>query len=515
MYIYNLGLAYREIATAYNTSPALKLDDGTISHGELDRLANRIAAIFMNRGIGRRDVVAIAHDKSVECYGSMIAALKLGAAYVNLDDQNPAPRMAHILSSCRPKVIVACGVSRSIAETAATFQITLVDFKQPAIRSELEAAPSVDPPGVSLVTAADPAYIMFTSGSTGVPKGAIMTHANVLNFSSWSGERFNITARDVLSNVNPMYFDNSVFDFYAALLNGAAIAPIPRSILEEPAAMLARLEDAGCTLWFSVPSLLIYLTTLKMLTADRLQAVRAFIFGGEGYPKPELKKLFAMFSGRSKLVNVYGPTECTCICSAWDVGERDLADSIGLVTLGPLAANFFGLVLDEDDTAVAEGDVGELCLLGPQVGLGYVNDAQRTAKSFVPNPLNGAWTERMYRTGDLVRLGRDGKRLDFVGRKDNQVKHMGYRIELEEIEAALSQIPGVVQCAVVQKTGARGFKQIVAYVSGEGTLPEPDLRTRLGNLLPPYMIPQHFQHRRELPKNANGKIDRIALAAEP
>lgn len=514
-YTFNIGLAYRAVAETYGYRPALKLSTGRdISHGELDALANKLAGILEKRGIERRDVVAIVHDKSAESYACMLAALKLGAAYVNLDDQNPPPRLAYILTSCRPKLIVAGGVPDPVAQAAQSLRIELLDMAARGLRSELDATAPVVPKGIGLVTGADPAYIMYTSGSTGVPKGAIMTHANVLNFASWARERFEISPEDVLSNVNPMYFDNSVFDFYASMLTGAALVPVPRETVNDPALMLTELERAGCTIWFSVPSLLIYLTTLKLLSGQRLSTVRAFIFGGEGYPKPELRKLFAMFGERCKLVNVYGPTECTCICSAWDVQAGDIADPNGLVTLGPVAANFSKVVLDEHDAPVAPGGVGELCLLGPQVGLGYVNDPERTARAFVPNPLNAAWHERMYRTGDLVKLGSDGQKLDFVGRRDNQIKHMGYRIELEEIEAALSQVDGVVQCAVVQKTSPRGLKQIVAYLSGRITISEEELRVKLATLLPPYMIPQRFHYRDALPKNANGKIDRVALATE-
>jgi D-alanine--poly(phosphoribitol) ligase subunit 1 len=171
------------------------------------------------------------------------------------------------------------------------------------------------------------------------------------------------------------------------------------------------------------------------------------------------------------------------------------------------------LVLD-GDRQIEPGEVGELCLLGPQVGLGYANDTERTAAAFVSNPLNGAWSERMYRTGDLVRLGGDGKMLDFVGRRDNQIKHMGYRIELEEIESALNQVDGVVQSAVLLRSGRRTLKLLVAYIATERSFTESALFDALSNYLPPYMIPQRFVIQADLPKNANGKVDRIALAAE-
>lgn len=512
-YEFNLGQAFTRVAAARGDSPALRYVDGGVAYAALDERANRIAHALCGRGLQRRDVIGIVHSKSVDAYATMIAALKLGCAYVNLDDQNPPPRLTHILNTSRPTIVVGNAIPGSFSEPLRQAQVHALEFGDPDFQRAMNDASPAPPLAMADVTGADPAYIMYTSGSTGVPKGAIMTHANVLNFGAWIGSRFDVGPGEVLTNVNPMYFDNSVFDFYGALLNGATLAPFTRDTVANGGELISQVEARRCTLWFSVPSLLIYLMTLKLLTPDRLPNVRSFVFGGEGYPKPELRKLHDAYGRRSKLINVYGPTECTCMCSAWDVRPEDLEDESGLVTLGPIADNFSALVLD-GETPVEPGGIGELCLLGPQVGLGYASDEERTRASFPANPLNRRWSERMYRTGDLVRLGSDGRMLDFVGRKDNQIKHMGYRIELEEIEAALNSVPGVVQCAVLQKKGRRDIKSIVAYVASEEPLTPDALRKEIERLLPPYMIPQHFDVRPELPKNPNGKIDRARLAAE-
>lgn len=514
-YIYNVGEAFADVAQRHSERPALRYPESRIiTYRDLDLLANRIAAMLLARGFKKRDVLAIVHTKALPCYGAMLAALKIGATYVNIDDQNPAARLQHIFSSARPKMLCGEHIDMSVSDAAEDAAIAVMDFADATLEKELASATSEPPAGMELVTGEDPAYIMYTSGSTGVPKGALMTHANVLNFANWCGERFGITAEDVLTNVNPMYFDNSVFDFYGSMLNGASMAPVSREALAQPAVALAQVEDARCTTWFSVPSLLIYLTTMRLLSSDRLPNIRQFVFGGEGYPKPELRKLFATFGARSRFVNVYGPTECTCICSAWDVQESDLSNPDGLVTLGPVAENFSALVI-HDGRPVDAGEVGELCLLGPQVGRGYINDPERTQRSFVQNPVNDGWKEYMYKTGDLVRLDADGRKLHFVGRADNQVKHMGYRIELEEIEAAINRLDGVTQSAVVQKTGRAGVKILVAYLATDSHIEESQLRSGLDRFLPAYMIPQRFDVRSALPKNANGKIDRVTLANEP
>ena len=512
-YLYNIGLAFNEVVNTYADRPALKFADGrVVSYRELDHFANQLASVFAHRGLGRRDVLGIVHTKTVGCFAAMLAALKLGAIYVNLDDQNPAPRLEHIFSTAEPKFVFAENIPNSVRDATLVRGSSVLDLADPKFLSDVSAAPAGEPEQCAQVTGSDPAYIMYTSGSTGVPKGAIITHANVLNFSAWCGESFAIEPQDVITNLNPMYFDNSVFDFYGGLLNGASIAPVTRETLADPALLLEQVELTGCTTWYSVPSLLIYLTALKLLTPDRLTTIRQFIFGGEVYPEPELRKLRATFGDRSKFINVYGPSECTCLCSAWDLSAEDLEYTKGFA-IGPIAANCSALVLMEG-RPVARGEVGELYVLGPQVGLGYVSDRERTEKAFVTNPLNERCSERAYRTGDLVRLGDDGRMLRFVGRVDNQIKHMGYRIELEEIEAALNRLEGVIQSAVVQKPDSSGVKIIVAYVASDTSLTKTGLREGLMELLPTYMIPQHFELRQSLPKNANGKIDRVALAAE-
>lgn len=230
--------------------------------------------------------------------------------------------------------------------------------------------------------------------------------------------------------------------------------------------------------------------------------------------KPELRKLFDRRPG-VKLINVYGPTACACICSAYDVSAADFVDLQGLPPLGAMAKNFSALLLDEEDRPAAPGEIGELCLLGPRVGLGYCADPERTAQAFVVSPHNRAWDERMYRTGDLARLDPDGVRYWFVGRKENQIKYMGYRIELEEIEAALNALPGVIQSAVVhQKSARRGSGVIVAHVAADPPPAEAEIRQGLRAVLPEYMTPHRVVFHPRLPKNANGKVDRQALAAE-
>jgi D-alanine--poly(phosphoribitol) ligase subunit 1 len=508
VYVSNLARAFAATAGRNRESPAIRLAAGReLSYAGLEALTNRLARWLLNRNAGPGHLVALQNSKTPTGYAAMLACLKIGAAYVNLDVQNPPERLGRILSVCRPAMVLCDDApAQSLIEAALPLSVQVIQLRDHL--AEIEAFEPTEPDDLPPVTGADPAYLMFTSGSTGMPKGVVISHGSVLNFIAWARSVFGIGPGDVVANANPIYFDNSVFDFYAALFSGACLAPIGGGDLSDAAATVRKVDEMRCTVWFSVPSLLIYLMTMKALRADTFRSVRTIVFGGEGYPKSELSKLFNLYGERCALYNVYGPTECTCICSVCRISARDL-DGVGLPRLGRIADNFSHLVLD-GDAAVAAGEIGELCLMGPQVGLGYYNDLERTQLAFVQNPLVSALPQRMYRTGDLVRE-LNGE-LHFIGRKDNQIKHMGYRIELEEIEGALNRLDYVIQAAVIYKRVRDSFGHLIAYVAtGSELVEDARLRRDLNVMLPPYMVPNRFVVSSELPKNANGKVDRVRL----
>lgn len=509
-YQYNLGLSFYSVEKNFGTKTAFKFPDGKeYSFTQINQLSNQIAHYLLSKGIQKGNVVAIFNEKSIYAYSLMLACLKTGAIYTNLDVSSPFLRIQKILQTCLPKLIFfEQADSQNIAETKQHFPSveinTLADSK---IQSQINSYDSSDLTETNLIHGSDPAYIMFTSGSTGFPKGAVMSHNNVLNFIRWGKETFDVSSEDVFTNANPIYFDNSVFDFYVSLYNGATLVPLSHELVKNAKQLVTAINNSTCTIWFSVPSLLVYLLTTKALSANDLPSIKRISFGGEGFPKNKLQQLFNLFGNRIKLFNVYGPTECTCICSSYVITEKDFENMNELAPLGYIASNFGYEIIPTDSS---NPNFGELALTGPCVGLGYYNDPERTSKSFVQNP-NKNYNQVMYKTGDLVEKTNSGH-LHFKGRADNQIKHMGYRIELEEVEAAFFTLSYIDEVGVVYEKISPELGQIVAYVSvNDGKTDAKVILEDVKKILPPYMIPRLVKILTSLPKNQNGKIDRKQL----
>jgi len=509
-YQYNLGIRFKQIVDCHGERTALWFGEQEyVTYHELDRIVNRITRLFRIRGVVAGDIVAIAGNKTVYIYAALLACIKLGAPYVMLDPDSPVERLRKILVTCRPRLILSNKADLDMLAQVRN-ELDILAEEADELATRLERYSTNEQPQLCRCSGATPAYIMYTSGSTGFPKGAVMTHANVINLIAWGQDTFGITHEDTLTNVNPLYFDNSVFDFYTALFSGACLVPFDKDEVRDPRRLVDKVAAAGCSVWFSVPSLLIFLQTMRATDGKNLSGIRTFIFGGEGYPKARLKQLYDTYKGSSRFFNVYGPTECTCICSSYPLTDEDFQDVQGHSPLGCLADNFDFLILDDGGNCVPDGEAGELCLLGPNVGLGYYNDPERTATSFVQNPCNNNYREIMYRTGDLVRQDINDGKLYIRGRKDNQIKHMGYRIELEEIEAALYCLDGVAE-AVVLHSMSGNLSRLIAVLVLHKEQEDEHIKQNLRKIIPDYMVPSTYYREERLPKNPNGKVDRRQL----
>ena len=513
MYEYNLGIRFQYIVEERALNTALWFDETqSITYLGLNQQANRIARLLRNQNVSTGDVVCLSGTKSINTFAGIIACLKIGAIYCVLDPATPGVRLRKIFSTCRPKLVF--GESEFLERFTDLISAMGIETLKSDPEFIADSVSEIDDSNLELtrsITGSNGAYIMFTSGSTGIPKGALMTHANVLNLIDWSRQTFNIEPADLLTNVNPLYFDNSVFDLYSSLFNGSRLVPFTKDEVNDPKRLVEKIDAAKCTLWFSVPSLLIFLQTMKAADGTRMKSIRRFVFGGEGYPKAKLKALYDSYSPASELFNVYGPTECTCICSSYKLSANDFHNLQGLPPLGHIAENFSFVIIDDKGEVLPEGETGELCLLGPNVGKGYYNDPERTNSSFVQSPLHSAYPDLMYKTGDLARVDPTDGKLYIRGRRDNQIKHMGYRIELEEIEAALNCLDYISEAAVLHSQNGQ-LSKIVAVVSTKSDRNDSQIKYDLRSIIPDYMIPGVYYREEVLPKNTNGKVDRRHLA---
>ncbi len=492
------------VATVERRGTAVALDFGTatVSFRDLADLALRAAATLQALGVGAGDVVALQLPKRATTYALILGCLRLGAIYAPLDPKNPAARTLAVLGRIRPKVLITA------AATPNPYGRVLAARADGTVDTSGWAAPlSLEPQAAApRLTPADAAYIMHTSGSTGEPKGAVIPHQGVCSLMRWSRSLLGDADQHCFTALNPLHFDNSVFDLYCGLVAGATLVPIETADAPDPSAWVARITAARASVLFSVPTMLLLLDKAGLLTPASLPHVRAFVFGGEGFPIDALQAAHARFNGHARLINVYGPTETSCICSSLEIDAAALAAVNGpFASLGRMHAEFSHRVVDADGHPVATDATGELWIGGANVGLGYFGQPEETARRFVQDPQHNSYRRIFYRTGDLVREDAQGY-LWFQGRADNQVKLAGHRVELEEIDRAVESCSGVTRALSVLVDA-----ELVTVFEASAPIAPSILATAIAARLPAYMRPTRFIQSAALPLNANGKADRRAV----
>jgi amino acid adenylation domain-containing protein len=493
--------------------PALEVGGETLTYDALRRRAAIIAAaLMMWESRSGPPLTAVFTARHWVAFAGVLGALLRGHGYVPLNPRFPAQRNRLMLerAGCRAVVVDAASLAAA-ADILATLDEPLlvvvpdgdprkVDRRRWGRHSVIGSRELDESVSIAHVAPDDPAYLLFTSGSTGNPKGVLVTHANVRAFLNAVGERYSFTARDRFSQMFDLTFDLSVFDMFVAWDNGACVCcPNAKQVLK-PSDFI---RDASLTVWFSVPSVGMFLQRLGALKPRAFPTLRLSLFCGEGLPA-DVATDWAAAAPASTVENLYGPTEATIACTAqrWDARSTDVN---GLVPIGrPLGATRVRVV-DESLHDVPVGTPGELLLSGPQVVAGYWRDPTTTARSFVPHPELG----HSYLTGDRVVETHDGT-LAYLGRLDSQIKVLGHRVELGEIEAVLREETSADAVAVGWPPTASGAAGIVAFVASPSVDPTT-LRQRLAARLPDYMIPREVRTLTELPLNANGKRDRKAL----
>ena len=504
---------------AHPEKPALSDDCRSISYGELCRDADRIARCLAANGVRRQDRVMICMKRSAQVILAIMGILKADAIYVPMDAKAPVERLLKVVKDCSPSAII-CDQAALPALEGLQSQLQsvppLVAFGAgagapgalPRVFWEEAFPGTVAPPSYSNIDT-DAAYILYTSGSTGSPKGVTISHLNVINYMEWAVEYFKIRDEDRILSTAPFHFDMSTFDIYTALKAGATLCVASERQLLFPNKLLDLIEKEGVTLWKGVSSLLMYLSSTGSLKEERIPTLQKILFGGEVLATKHLMNWMQHYPSKS-FYNVYGPTEATGVSACYPVTRVPAAPSEP-IPIGKACSNTEIFILNEENQLAGVGETGELCIRGSGLSLGYWDDEAKTARAFVRNPLGCTQCDRIYRTGDLARL-REDEDLEYLGRKDFQVKFMGYRIELFEIEQAILAQENIHQAAVVLcDSNLSEVPELVAFIAGP-SLRDPDwVMEELSRMVPSYMLPKRIIAMDEMPLTDRGKTDRVAL----
>jgi amino acid adenylation domain-containing protein len=506
-------------ARARPEATAVVLGEERWSYGGLDERSSRLARLLGEAGCRRGDRVALLASKSPAAVAAVLGVYKAEAVLVPLDAASPAPRLARILSSSGAACLLVGGAQGAarLAELRRADGLTAglrIGSLGPA-RWELGADFSADdlarvPAGAPPCRTGpdDPAHVLYTSGSTGEPKGVAVTHGSVLRFVAWAVEHFGIGADERLSCHSPLHFDLSTFDLFGAFAAGAELHLVPPEANLLPRELAAFIRRGRLTQWFSVPSILAYLAQLDAVAPGDFPSLRRLLWCGEVFPTPALVHWMRRLP-HVAFSNLYGPTETTIASSFHDLRGCP-EDKLAEVPIGRPCGGEELLVLDGELRPAPDGKTGELYIGGAGLSPGYWRDPARTAAAFLPHPGGGEPGARVYRTGDVARADEEGV-VWFLGRADAQIKSRGYRVEPGEIEAALVAL-GLTREAVVTAVPSDGFEGHLiccAYVPAAGqALDAVTLRRELARLLPPYMLPARWSAWDRLPRNAAGKLDR-------
>ena len=498
----SIAARFEGFAAARPEAVAAVFEKESVSYGELDRRANRLANRLLTSGVEPGSRVCLAVERGLGLVAGVLGILKAGCAYVPLDPSYPQERLAWVLADA--------GAAALVTEEGMLAQL-------PAWKGSVlllgEAGGSEESPGLA-VSPEQSAYVIYTSGSTGRPKGVVVSHGNVLRLMASTEGWFNFGADDVWTLFHSFAFDFSVWELWGALLYGGRLVVVPYLVSRSPEAMLELVEREGVTVLNQTPSAFRAFQQAEGESGEtRGRSLRWVIFGGEALEPRSLEGWWRRHGSSPGLVNMYGITETTVHVTYRLLGEAEILGGGGSVIGVPLP-DLAVYVLDRFGEPVPVGVAGEMQVGGAGVSQGYLGRPALTAERFVPSRFASVPGERLYRSGDLARFVASGE-LEYLGRIDTQVKVRGFRIELGEIESVLLQQPGVDTAVVLAREDSPGERRLVAYVVGrDGESPGlEELRGRLKESLPEYMVPSAFVMLESLPLTPNGKVDRRALPA--
>lgn len=487
------------LLTTVNRFPnktAVKDSEMSITFGELWQNSQKISSTLINATIGLNNPIGVYIPKGCKMIESFAGINMSGNFYVPLDTKSPVSRVCNIINTLDSKVLITDRAHFKELKTFAKAEIFVIED---ILESNINVVNAFSQLNKQIDT--DPVYSIFTSGSTGAPKGVVVSHRGVIDYIDWANETFHFKNDAVIGNQAPFYFDNSTLDIYLMYSTGATLNIIPERFFAFPAKLVDYLNDEKISFVFWVPFVLVNVANLNIFETKRPEYMKDVFFAGEVMPNKHLN-YWRKHLSNCRYANLYGPTEITVDCTYYEV-KRDFTDSEPL-PIGFPCKNSDVLILVNRKRIAKQGEQGELCVRGSSLALGYYNNPEKTASSFIQNPLHCNYPETIYCTGDVVYENEFGE-IMYVGRIDSQIKHNGYRIELGEIETAILGSHMVDNCCVVYDFAN---KKIVMFYQSAEELNMAAFRKEISTSIPKYMIPTEYHHEEILKQNGSGKIDR-------
>lgn len=473
-----------------------------ITFMELQVCARKLASLIIEKSQSAINVpAAVFLPKEIDTVIADMGILYSCNPFMNLDVKTPKDRIENILSTVKPCVIIT---NKKYAEKIKdiAYPVILIENLD-EYNAKWDNAVMLQRRNMLIDT--DPLCIINTSGSTGTPKGVILNHRSFFDFIDWAIERFGFDGSEIMGSLSPVVFDIFDFELCMMMVKGVRMILLDASLASFPARLLEMLNTHKVNFIFWVPSIMVNIANMELLDRIPLSFLKTVWFAGEVFPTKQFLYWYDRLPDTT-FVNLYGPIEITLDCTYYVVEERP--DEEKPLPIGVACRNTDILILNDNDCRCEIGEEGELCVRGTSLAMGYYNNPEKTALAFTQNPLNGSYPELIYRTGDMVYMDEKGM-IQFKGRKDSLIKHMGYRIELGEIEHVIINDLKLVKycCAVYQYEK----KEIVLYYEKDNEITAVEFRKALKNMFPAYMLPSIYIRMDLLPRNTNGKIDRLLL----